>query len=474
MKFLIKNKIEILTNNKVFLQSCKKALTVRNPMFDQAVKYGRFVGAIERKIKLYTLIKGGIVVPRGFFLTAIKSALDSTGKLPEIIDKLPKINSINVESKVVLREYQERFVKDIIKGGSGIAVASPGSGKTVIGMELISRLKMKTLWITHTGTLAKQSISRAKEFLNTDKIGYIGGGKWDIQDVTVALVQTLSRRDLSSIAKEFPLIIIDECHHIPAKMFSTVIEQFWLRRCIGLSATPYRRDSMEDIMYGIVGPQIASVSKEELIDLGFLIPAKIIQKETNIHIDGMNYRGILNSIYRSKKRRYAICSDILVESTLGNVCIVLVNKIDYGRKITETLKSFGVSAELVFSSETTTEKKIRGKKPISKTITMSKKMREKIITDFSAGKINILVATYSLLAEGFDHKPLNRLFLATPISDKNQALLEQTCGRVERPSKGKVDAVVYDYVDINSLLLHQARMRIEVYKSNFMEVESNI
>jgi len=150
-----------------------------------------------------------------------------------------------------------------------------------------------------------------------------------------------------------------------------------------------------------------------------------------------------------------------LETKQGNICIALTNKIDYGRSIVEMLNRMGVAASLVFSTEVSGEEK---------RITMPKKERELIISDFISGKINVLVATYNLLSEGFDHKPLNRLFLTTPISDKNRTLLEQTCGRVERSCEGKKDALVYDYVDNHSLLRYQASMRIDVYECSGMIV----
>ena len=48
--------------------------------------------------------------------------------------------------------------------------------------------------------------------------------------------------------------------------------------------------------------------------------------------------------------------------------------------------------------------------------------------------------------EGFDHPQLDTLLLALPIAWKGT--LTQYAGRLHRPSDGKTDARVYDYVDV--------------------------
>lgn len=470
MRLIIKNVIDVLDAPRELYVQCAKCLTTPNPLYLESLRFGRSVRGIPKHIISFEDIDGGISVPRGFLNRLVTIADDMKLTLSSE-NLLPPEKTIEVESNIVLRDYQEKFVQDIISLGSGIAVAPPGAGKTTMALEVVARHKLKTLWLTHTADLARQTTDRIKQFLSIGSVGYIGGGKWELGNITVALVQTLVRNDLSEIAKEYPLVIIDECHHQPSYTFSEVIKKFWAKYTVGLSATPYRKDGLEDIMYSSVGPQIAKVEKKCLIDSGFIIPAQIIQKPTwtRVSDDIEDYQAIMKLVYADPHRVGVIVGDVVAESSLGNICIVLTSTIDYGRRIVAAINELGFNAELVFSTEVIIEGTGRRKKVVERH-TMPKKKRIEIIKQFTDGKLDILVATFKLLAEGFDHKPLNRLFLASPISPKNQTLLEQTCGRIERCCPGKENAIVYDYVDDHSLLGYQADKRVGIYEANDMVV----
>lgn len=57
----------------------------------------------------------------------------------------------------------------------------------------------------------------------------------------------------------------------------------------------------------------------------------------------------------------------------------------------------------------------------------------------------ILIATGSLIGEGFDYPRLDTLIMATPVSFRS--VVEQYAGRLNRDYEGKKNVIVYDYVD---------------------------
>ena len=55
------------------------------------------------------------------------------------------------------------------------------------------------------------------------------------------MVQSLARReDVRELASRYGLVIVDECHHVPAVTFERVVRQIGASSWLGLTATPYR------------------------------------------------------------------------------------------------------------------------------------------------------------------------------------------------------------------------------------------
>ena len=262
-------------------------------------------------------------------------------------------------------------------------------------------------------------------------------------------------------------VVVHNCHHAPSNIFREAAGNLAPKYLLGLSATPYRKDGLQELMFQYIGPILYSIDKSIIVLSGEIIPAKIIQKETPavVYKELDDYQSIMKEVYSCEDRTMMIAGDVVAEASEGHTCIVLTATVDYGREIASLINNIGIPAEIVFSTEVEHD---------GKPLRMSKKEREKTINRFLEGEFKVLVATFKFLSEGFDHRPLSRLFLASPISDKNRTLLEQVCGRVERAFPGKKDALVFDYVDNHSLLRYQAKNRICVYEENGMEVISRI
>ena len=80
-----------------------------------------------------------------------------------------------------------------------------------------------------------------------------------------------------------------------------------------------------------------------------------------------------------------------------------------------------------------------------------------------------LVATGSLIGEGFDFPRLDTLIMATPVSFRS--VVEQYAGRLNRNYAGKKDVIVFDYVDSHIPMFERMYgKRLKAYKQIGYEI----
>lgn len=476
-RLTITNNLRIQGADSELQEYLKALLTTLNPEWVEAQTFGRWTGNIPKFIQQYSEEGEIFQVPRGM----LAHIVEDLGREWDITDLrvTPESEKIWPEGNIILRYGdQEPAVRELLDNDNGFLVAPAGSGKTVMGMEACRRLGLKALWLTHRKELKDQAIETAVDLLGIpeDKVGVLHGKKWQIgEQLTVGMIPTLRKRDLTPLAEEFGVVIVDEGHHVPSTTFLNVIDQFRAKYIYGLTATAYRRDKLEAVMFNAIGPKVAEIEHVDLFEDEHLMIPTIYRVPTywnpvDSHL--MDYHKFMEAMVSDRRRNELIVRDVAREcSNPENTAVVLVERTKHCEILTEQLREHGLRCEFVVSSvDVEYDEQTGRKKGKKKKKAIPKKVREQIVNDFKEGKIQVLVATYDLLAEGFNYRPLNRLFMATPI--KWKGLVVQTVGRVQRPSEGKTDAIVYDYVDGNiAMFANQAEARLfRVYREMGMPV----
>ena len=101
--------------------------------------------------------------------------------------------------------------------------------------------------------LFRQWIEELERQIPTAKIGRIGDGLCDIQDITVGIYKSVyNRRD--ELSENFSMILVDEAHLCPADMFSTALNSINAKIKIGISATPKRKDGKHVFLTDFFSP----------------------------------------------------------------------------------------------------------------------------------------------------------------------------------------------------------------------------
>jgi superfamily II DNA or RNA helicase len=430
------------------LDQIRSYLTMENPRYKEAEDRGYSTYGMDKFLYAYHEDEEKFACYRGY-AGSLLPFLKRNGFQYRLIDHRRRLPEIDLAFLGNLRGYQGRAVTETLKKDFGVIVAPCGAGKTVMACRIMSERKQPTLVICHTKELLNQWRDRITQYLGItlDEIGVIGAGKEIIKPVTVCTVQTLAKRDLDEIRQHYGQIIIDECHHIPSTTFTEVAASFDCRYQLGLSATPYRRDGLNKLIYLNLGNVSATITDYELQQSGCRIKPQIVVRETGFDFDyreDSDYQPMIGALVEDYERNKIIISDVAHEfQDSGNLSLILSDRKSHCEALASFLRCQGIQVAVLTSDR-------------------SKKDRGAIIRDIESGVLKVVCATGALAGEGLDIPKLNRLFVTTPIRFKGR--ITQYIGRALRVVEGKHDAKIYDYVDHVGVLQASYRSRAKVYE----------
>jgi superfamily II DNA or RNA helicase len=446
----VKNRVQLSPIDQIpdtLVKQLKEHLTFINPAWIEHKKLGLSNWKTRRTLSFFRQYKDRLIMPRGFLHHLVCILRDAALEY-ELDDQRRILQEVNFRFMGNLKGFQEEAVGAMSAWDFGTLAAPTGSGKTVMALALVAQRKQPTLIIVHTKELMDQWVERIVNFLTVPsiEIGRIGGGKQNLGErVTVGMVQTLYKC-AAKVAPHFGHLVVDECHRVPSRTFTKAVTAFDTKYMLGLSATPWRRDGLTQLIYWHLGDKVHEVEREGLIEAGAILTAEIIIRETQFCPTcepSEEYSRMLSELTQDSGRNALIVQDVAREASKGyGVCLILTDRKAHCETLVDLLLQRGVVAQVLTGDLSETE-------------------RRRLVGDLNEGLVNVLVATGQLLGEGFDCRHLSTLFLATPIKFDGRIL--QYLGRVLRPASGKVKARVYDYVDPVGVLQNAARARHRVY-----------
>ena len=443
------------------LKICKDGLSARgilflrslasysNPEFysKQAMRLSTF--GTPRVTEVFEEDEYTITLPRGAEEELLEK-LKSKNIIYKLEDRRFTGRKLQISFTGKLRKDQQKAFRKLEGHDEGVLSATTGFGKTVIGAAIIAKKKLPTLILVHTRELALQWQERLEEFLDIDEvvetrkrnkspIGQLGGGQNRITGIIdIVLMQSMFNKDKSvkNLINNYGLIIVDECHHISASSFTRIISSAPAKYIYGLTATPYRKDGHHPIIFMQCGPirfKVDAKKEAELKSFEHYIIPRFTSTRMPPKKDGEPHHisNIYKQVSESQLRNNLIINDVLTALDEGKTPLVLTERKAHIEELARLLE--GSDFEVIILSGSLTDKKRK------EALTRLREIDDK--------ESFVLIATSSLIGEGFDLARLDTLFLTMPLSWRARTI--QYAGRLHRDYVGKEEVVIYDYVDIH-------------------------
>ncbi len=341
-----------------------------------------------------------------------------------------------------LKDYQKAAATSVLdhinKNDSAILCVGCGFGKTFVGLWIAAQIGRKTLIVVHKEFLLQQWIQRIREFIPNARIGILQQNTMEVdnKDIVVAMLQSLTMRKNeypAELFRTFGFSIFDECHHICSRTFSNALWKVATKKSLGLSATPHRKDGLTMVIEWFLGSILTFTNSSN----GVAKPVvRTITAEYEIQpVVQYNFKGqvilpcLITEIASDPVRNMQIVEEIHKCLESNRKILVLSER----RKQCETL--FGLLGDirvgLYLGGMNETELQ-------------------------SSNEKDVILATYSMAAEGYDCSTLDTLIMATSKSD-----VEQSIGRVLR-KPNRNNPLIIDIVD--NVLFSQAMRRKTYYR----------
>jgi len=428
----------------------KEELNFLNTEYLTKKRLGKSTYKVQKYFKLIDESGETVSLPRGF-LGQLTAFLDAQHISYDVRTDHSVLDDVVIQNEIKLTPAQAAVVGETAKHNEGVIVAPSGSGKTIMGLELIARQKQPALILVHRKQILDQWIERIQAFLGIAKthIGQYSGVKKKIgKQITVGLLQSLARRgDLSELKNSFGTVIVDECHHIPASTFREVVAQLNPKYLYGLTATPKRKHNDEKLIYVYIGDIIAQMAVSDVPIYETKVVTytpEVLIRDTELEIPFKfttdHYQLLAKIISCDTGRNRLVVEDILAEIGRNRKILVLSERKEHLEILNMYLKS--KCETIVISGDD------------------SARSRKSKLAQIQSGHYQVILSTGQFFGEGIDIRGTTCLVLAFPFSFEGKLI--QYMGRLRDIGAQKL---IIDYRDKNIPFLEkQFKQRVRYYQ----------
>jgi superfamily II DNA or RNA helicase len=304
-----------------------------------------------------------------------------------------------------------------------------GYGKTVLAIHLLSLLKLKSVITCHRLNIMEQWLQTFKRFSPETKVQIFSSRKRidESADVYIFNITNVKKTEREYFS-HFGVLVVDEAHTACSLNNSKALLHFTPKYAIALTATPYRDDDLDKILFLHFGPFV--VSRKLYRSFNYYI------KETNFFpriqqnvIGKLDWNSVLES-QASNQKRNTLIIDLLLQFK-DRRFMVLCKRVDQAQILFNALDP--VDSVDIYTGTNT----------------------------YYNSEKRILISTFSKSGVGFDNPTLDALLVAGDIESDTSVV--QFIGRCFR--RDDVTPLIIDLCDRFAPLKNHLKSREEIYKS---------
>lgn len=353
----------------------------------------------------------------------------------------PKINEWHIDTTKmdIHRATEQRRIADLwLHEKNGVLVLPPRSGKSILTAFVAEKLQTRVLILVHKIELARQFL---KDYTTFTTIKRIEINPKVLDDIDVAICtyqQFISKYGLERIKefrKQFGLVVVDEIHKAASPTFHKVINSFYAKYRLGVTATPKRRDAKEFLNDFTFGPVLVKGGTEQLT-CDYTI--------THTNWEGTNptthrgWDGLWQRLANSKERNSFISKCAIHDVEKGYKLLLPVKRhkqmtLLY-KLITRKAKKNGLLLNVCM---------YHGK--------LNKTYRKELQKDISDGKYDIVIGSDQILSLGFNAPPMSCIYINLHTYRTFEEDLYQEFSRVRTAYRKKNKPLIRIFNDISQV-----------------------
>lgn len=391
--------------------------------------------------------------------------------------------SLTPNQQVITRHIMDNYYNKQRKdnGSAGLILQlEAGQGKSYAASWFIQKFQKKTAIILHSTSLVEQWVKVLQTCYDEPSIGYYYAKKKILGDIMLLIVKSATQSEFIfgkgdktvkysalEFYNMFGLIIFDECHTYAnksnGKLFSIAETPYML----GLSATPAEHPDKFDTMvwWGIGSvlnaksiPGYQSTDQQfsgKLIRYNYYGPPKYTKFLQNSKTDLVSVVDTISMICDDPDRDDIIIDSILECIQSKRYTFVFADRRSYLEKLRTKLKARCDEDTELLIDDTDFARIVGGTKAQQ--------------LEHAELKSRVIFTTYQYMGTGKSIIKMNALVLATPRKSK----MEQYIKRVFRlGSDMSIERIIYDIVDMKTVLKNQFYVRSKYYKQMGFDIIS--